>query len=243
MLSRYKVQIFKWSEIVGSINQIIIYLSTFLIAMVISGCSKTASVPVSLIEEIPDSQTDNYSMQTYSVIESEIPDGIAAKDLEDITQLAVLVTSDSPLVGRIVEDQLSVELRAKGFEVISASAVYEITYKETLRSAIMQSKVDPNYSTAQNIGNPDLFVVARQLNLDAVIMSEVNATTRLIQYSTENTPSALQELILSRITVRLVESETGKTLLKITQRFDQGVSISALANSIADEITKRFSVR
>ena len=112
MLSRYKVQIFKWSEIVGSINQIIIYLSTLLIAIVISGCSKTASVPVSLIEEIPDSQTDNFSMQTHSVIESEIPDGIAAKDLEDITQLAVLVTSDSPLVGRIVEDQLSVKSEA-----------------------------------------------------------------------------------------------------------------------------------
>ena len=51
-------------------------------------------------------------------------------DIGKIKKVALLITSTSPLFGGIAEDQLSVKLRDKGFELVEQSKISELTLKE-----------------------------------------------------------------------------------------------------------------
>ena len=178
-----------------------------------------------------------------------------------IRKIAVLITSTSPLFGGVAEDQLSIKLRDKGYNVLERSKFSELTQRELMKEelnrlqeqldlekqldkagektkelSILENKIDQLRKTWDTSQRDALNIIdiAKKLGLDAVFMGTVFEGRRQIGFSQDNPPISIDKLVVATFHLQVIDIQTGKVILAIMLEYDKGEN---MANAI-DVMTK-----
>jgi len=221
-----------------------------LFLLIANGCEPSTQMPRPVKEIAWKFETDRTDYKPKNLGKVIRPSYTSNTDLENINKVAVLVTSTSPLFGRIVEDQLSVNLKDKGFDVVEQSKIYELTLEELRREELIrlkeQLKLEENIEEDKeglDRGIGPAIVAGKKLRLDALIMGEVDERRRPASFDRDGTPTTVEKLVVLTFNVQIIDVRTEETRLSVTLRYDEGEDIISATNSMTEIITDEIGIQ
>jgi len=182
-------------------------------------------------------------------------------DLSKMSKVAMSIASTSPLFGDIAEDQFSVKLRNKGFELVEMSEISDLTLKEARKKELQRLKeqleiekqlgqleeqtkekkrlelIEKQLAEAENELRKemqDTVDVAKELALDAVLIGTILEGKRQVSFPNENPPRIVDKVIVSTFHVKVVDAKTSNVVLTILLEYNKGEDISSAVDTMID---------
>ena len=227
-------------------NYSIVGIKAFLICifLIAGGCGDRVQGPRRIEKSEWRFETYRTDYKPRNVAKIVKPSYVSDADLQKINKVAVLVTSTDPLFGRIVEDQLSVSLRDRGFDVVAPLRIYERTLGELRRGELIrlreQLKLEGKTRADQeDTDRDDAHVIAagKGLGLDALIMGEVDEERRPVSFDKRSTPTTVEKLMVLAFNVQVIDIRTERNVLSVTLTYDEEENIISVVDNMVQFIT------
>lgn len=196
-----------------------------------------------------------------NVLKIVCPPDISEEDLSKIKKMVVLVKSTNPLLGDVAEDQLTIKLRDKGFEVAEASKILELAMDESRKRELkaleefieIEKKLDKEKNKAKVLKRlemqlekklskiednsrseiTDFLYVGKKLGLDAIIIGTIFDGRRQTSFVKQNPPTVVEKVIVSTFFLKLIDPKTGKILLTIILEYVKGEDIKNAVDTVS----------